>query len=841
MAKQINTPVSTASSKGTVTQVIGEVKVTTASGETRVLQVGDKINIGDTIQTGANGAVAIAFEGAGQMSLGHSDSLTMTAELLANILKPAASAADDAAKIQELIAQGADPTQVAAASAAGAGGDEDAGHSVVVLDTPSSRVDIETGFPTEGISVSGLNVNVDPNSANLPPNALADTSSAINPDGTINTADAADDGLTVQANSVLEITTDRLLVNDTDPNGDPLTIIGVGAATNGTAVLNADGSITYTPNTNYSGSDTFTYTVSDGRGGTATATVTIGVIPPQVVLANFLSDGNEVVSLAEDPVNPLTGNVLANTVNPNDTPAPASVTSFSWGTETSAAGGSIAIIGIGTLSIASDGSYSFTPVSNFNGSVPVVNYVVSDGELSDGSTLTISVTPVNDAPLANAANGVNDSNWVQDVSENFNEQEDSIQNVAPSTSGNVLLTIDHTTGAPSGSFSDLADTDVDGDPLSVKNIQSTVGGSVVVAAVGDTTIAGEYGTLTIHADGSYSYTLNYNNGAVNALDDDSAPLTDTFTYTVTDGDLDDSENLVISIFGTNDGPVANNDAQGTPDTNWVQDVVALDESETAPAASGNVLLDQAHNGVFGNFSDKADVDVDGDPLSVKNIQSTVGGSVVVAAVGDTAIAGEYGTLTIHADGSYSYTLNYNNTAVNALDDDSTPLTDTFTYTVTDGDLDDSENLVISIFGSNDGPVANNGAQGTPDTNWVQDVVALDESETAPTASGNVLLDQAHNGVFGNFSDKADVDVDGDPLSVKNIQSTVGGSVAVAAVGDTAIAGEYGTLTIHADGSYSYTLNYNNGAVNALDDDSAPLTDTFTYTVTDGDLDDSENL
>ncbi len=85
---------------------------------------------------------------------------------------------------------------------------------------------------------------------------------------------AASDALTVAINS-----TDNLidvLANDSDPDGDPLTITAVSAPLQGTAVI-AAGVIRYTPTAGYTGADSFTYTISDGRGGTATATVSITV------------------------------------------------------------------------------------------------------------------------------------------------------------------------------------------------------------------------------------------------------------------------------------------------------------------------------------------------------------------------------------------------------------------------------------------------------------------------------------------------------------------------------------------------------------------------------------
>jgi uncharacterized protein YjiK len=69
----------------------------------------------------------------------------------------------------------------------------------------------------------------------------------------------------------------NVLSNDTDPDGDPLTIIGVTDASHGTLVDNGNGSFTYTSAENFNGSDGFTYTVSDGKGRSATATVVITV------------------------------------------------------------------------------------------------------------------------------------------------------------------------------------------------------------------------------------------------------------------------------------------------------------------------------------------------------------------------------------------------------------------------------------------------------------------------------------------------------------------------------------------------------------------------------------
>ncbi len=67
----------------------------------------------------------------------------------------------------------------------------------------------------------------------------------------------------------------NVLANDSDPDGDPLTLVGVTQASHGKVTISANNTLTYTPRENFVGTDMFSYTISDGRGGTATATVTV--------------------------------------------------------------------------------------------------------------------------------------------------------------------------------------------------------------------------------------------------------------------------------------------------------------------------------------------------------------------------------------------------------------------------------------------------------------------------------------------------------------------------------------------------------------------------------------
>ena len=104
---------------------------------------------------------------------------------------------------------------------------------------------------------------------------------------------ATDDTTTATAGTEVVI---PVLINDNDPDGDPLTVTLVGAATSGT-VTNNGVSVSYLANTGFSGTDTFTYTIADGRGGVATAKVTVTVSRPveviAVTLAEFRTGGAE--------------------------------------------------------------------------------------------------------------------------------------------------------------------------------------------------------------------------------------------------------------------------------------------------------------------------------------------------------------------------------------------------------------------------------------------------------------------------------------------------------------------------------------------------------------------
>lgn len=173
-------------------------------------------------------------------------------------------------------------------------------------------------------------------------------------------------------------------------------------------------------------------------------------------------------------------------------------------------------------------------------------------------------------------------------------------------------------------------------------------------------LEGAYGTLTLEGDGSYAYELRNADDTVQALRQGETVL-DYFTYAATDGILISPADIVMAIHGRNDAPVAIADAAA------VQEDVVL-------TASGNVLAN--------------DSDADADAT----LSATPG-----------VFVGAYGSLTLTADGSYTYTLDNAADAVQALALGQT-VQEVFAYQATDGIAATPGALTVAVAGQNDAPV-----------------------------------------------------------------------------------------------------------------------------------------
>ena len=151
---------------------------------------------------------------------------------------------------------------------------------------------------------------------------------------------------------------------------------------NGTVTVNLDGTLNYTPDANFNGTDTITYTVTDGSlSDTATVTVTVTAVNDAPVGNNDVAATNEDTTVSNI-------NVLG-----NDTDVDGDTLSVAGGASAPAAAN-------GTVTVNLDGTLNYTPDANFNGT-DIITYTVTDGSLSDTATVTVTVTAVNDAPVGN--------------------------------------------------------------------------------------------------------------------------------------------------------------------------------------------------------------------------------------------------------------------------------------------------------------------------------------------------------------------------------------------------------------------------------------------------------
>ena len=292
------------------------------------------------------------------------------------------------------------------------------------------------------------------------------------------------------------------------------------------------------------------------------------------------------------------------------------------------------------------------------------NWTLSGSELDisglDNGPLTVSVTQTDAAGNTSAA-----------ATETI-----TLDNQDPVANDDPTLAVDATVGEDSGSTASLIDIhDNDTDNI-------TLVGDLTAVPV--TNQAGDNGGLfSIDAAGIVWFDTNgdFENLAVGDTD------TTTYTFTVADeaGNTDIST-LTVTVEGANDDPVA------------VDDTAAAVEA-------GGVLNGTAGTDPTGDVTaNDTDID-DGTILTVDSVRTgAVEGGGVAGAVGGNTV-GAYGTLVLLGDGTYTYTVDNANAAVDALDTGDT-LTDSFNYTVDDGDGgQDVGVLEVTITGVNDNPVA----------------------------------------------------------------------------------------------------------------------------------------
>ena len=391
----------------------------------------------------------------------------------------------------------------------------------------------------------------------------------------VNDTYSTNEDTTLNVNALLGV-----LNNDSDDEGDTLSLALDVNVSNGTLTLNPDGSFTYVPNTNFHGTDTFKYHVNDGDKDSNQATVTI--------TANAVNDApvavNDNYSIDEDgTINELLPGVLG-----NDTDLDGDTITAVLDTDVSD----------GTLVLNPDGSFTYTPDADFNGT-DSFTYHANDGALdSNIATVTITVNATNDVPVAvddnystNEDTTLNVNALLGVLNNDFDDDGDSLSLELDVNVTNGMLTLN-----PDGSFDYIPNPGFNGtdtfkyhinDGTSDSN-QATV--TITVTSVNDAPVA---------VDDSYNtnedtvITINAASGVLsNDSDPENNPLTatkltnpshgvlvyfnangsfryrpnlnffgtDTFTYKVTDSfGAYSTATVTINVASVNDKPDADND------------------------------------------------------------------------------------------------------------------------------------------------------------------------------------------------------------------------------------------------------------------------------------------
>ncbi|EJG0233789.1 TPA: tandem-95 repeat protein [Vibrio parahaemolyticus] len=383
----------------------------------------------------------------------------------------------------------------------------------------------------------------------------------------------------------------NVLGNDTFESTDKVVSLDAeNGPKNGTVIVNNDGTVTYTPDDNYVGEDTFTYIVTSG-GVSESTTVSVDVTPEND--APVAKDDTAIT----DEDTPVTIDVL-----PNDTDVDGdklSIESASVPKEQ------------GTVEVVND-KLVFTPAENFNGDAEIT-YTVTDGALTDQATVKVTVNAVNDTPVveSNIADQTSaedftpytidlntafsdvdnvDGELTFSVSGNSNIQVaivNGIATITPTADWNGSETLTFTATDPSGeSVSQTVDftvapvVDIKADSTNVVEDTPTI-----INVLGNDTFEGKDKVVSLDAEnGPKNGTVTVNNdGTVTYTPDDNYVGKDTFTYVVTSGGVSESTTVTVNVTPVNDKPESEDFTHVADD----QLTHVVFDTDTKPLGSGD--------------------------------------------------------------------------------------------------------------------------------------------------------------------------------------------------------------------------------------------------------------
>jgi subtilisin-like proprotein convertase family protein len=389
-----------------------------------------------------------------------------------------------------------------------------------------------------------------------------------------------------------------VLANDTDADGDTLTVTGLVQPANGTVVINANGTVTYTPKANFVGTESFTYKASDGSSQSNTATVTIA-INSAPVSANDSATTNKGV--------PVTIAVLA-----NDTDANGDALSVTSLTQPSS----------GSVALNANGTVTYTPLSGFVGTVSFT-YKASDG-LSQSNTATVTIK-VNGVPVASNDTATTNRNTPVTIPVLANDTDPNGDPLTvagltqPASGGSVVLNANGTvTYTPPAGFTGTATftyqasdgtspsntatvtvqvvAPLNTAPVAVNDSKTTTRGTPVSIAVlaNDTDANGDVLSVNSFSQPANG-TVTFANGIATYTPRSGFTGTDTFTYVATDGQSLSNVATVTVQVNPKLTSYARTTAQSIPDEGVLTSTIVVSDSYTI--ADINLTLDITHTRV----------------------------------------------------------------------------------------------------------------------------------------------------------------------------------------------------------------------------------------------------
>ena len=494
-----------------------------------------------------------------------------------------------------------------------------------------------------------------------------------------------------------------VVANDTDPNGDPLSVVSFTQGALGTITQVSPTTLAFQPAPNVSGIDTFSYTITDGRGGVATATVTLDVLPTNdapVAISDFAvveEDGSVLIAVLE-----------------NDRDAEDEVLTLLAASQPFS----------GTTTVVGN-SVRYEPLPNIALPLPdTFSYTVRDatGATSIG-TVSVSVTPINDAPIATSDLALT----LEDQPVTFNAllNDTDIENdtlaiesviVPPGFPAEVTFTAaGEITIVPEPNFFDEAGVNLQ-TVVTDGRASSTSTVTFIVLPVNDVPVAGD--DLALVTDEDTPLTIDV---LANDFDQDADPLAILSTGAPLHGVVAITAGGQLLYTPTPDsfGPelftYTVTDNQGGVATATVAlDVVPVSDAPFAGADGPVPLAEDTAKTVNTTLLFANDGDVDGDAIELVAVGTPANGTVSLIGAPAT------GFLYTPAPNFFG--------------------TDTVTYTVADpSGLTATATVTLNVLGVNDAPIA------------VGDFVTLDEDTS-------LTYDVTLN----------DIDLDGDTLSIAEL-------------------------------------------------------------------------